>query len=181
MPQKQNLTPTMEDYLETLYLLNGEKGAIRVKNIAKKLGVKMPTVISMLKTLDEKGFIDYEKHEFLELTAKGRKVGKEIDRRHHIIHRFLTHILKIDSKLADEEACMMEHGMSPGTLNRLAKFMEFIQSCPRTGSSWLKYFEEYCKHGRTPERCIEHMEQFSDSMKDQLATLKTMDENGATL
>jgi len=48
---KKGLTPTMEDYLEAMYNLSKEKKAVRVKDIAKKLGVKMPTVTSMLKSL----------------------------------------------------------------------------------------------------------------------------------
>ena len=77
--KKQQLSSTMEDYLEALFLLSREKGAIRVKNIAKKLDVKMPTVTNMLKALSEKGMIDYEKHEYLELTQTGRAIVQEID------------------------------------------------------------------------------------------------------
>jgi DtxR family Mn-dependent transcriptional regulator len=154
------ITSTMEDYLETIFQLNREKGAIRVKNIAKKMGVKMPTVTNMLKTLNDKGLIDYEKHEYLELTRDGYKVGKEIERRHNAIRSFLTDILKLDPVSADEEACKMEHGMSSETLVRLIKFIEFVQSCPRTGESWLNYFEDYCRNGIKPERCEEHMKNF---------------------
>ena len=121
------ITPTMEDYLEAIYSLGKERRVVRVKNIAKRIGVKMPTVTNMLKSLSQKGFIEYEKHEFLELTQKGRKVGKEMDRRHQIIRNFLTDILKIDSVVADEEACKIEHGMSSETLERLTQFIDFIQ------------------------------------------------------
>ena len=157
----ENITSTMEDYLETIFLLNKEKGAIRVKNIAKKLGVKMPTVTNMLKTLSDRGFIDYEKHEYLELTDKGLEIGKEIEKKHNVISAFLTDILKIEPEIADEEACKMEHGMSPETLSRLTKFIEFVQACPRTGESWLNYFDEYCQNGLKPEKCKEHMKNFS--------------------
>ncbi|MBN1850557.1 MAG: metal-dependent transcriptional regulator [Deltaproteobacteria bacterium] len=177
MIQNQHLTSTMEDYLETIFILSREKGAIRIKNIAKRLGVKMPTVTNMLKNLNEKGFIDYEKHEFLELTEKGLAIGKEIDRRHEIIRSFLTDILKIDYWLADEEACKMEHGMSPETLNRLIKFIDFVQSCPMTGESWLKYFNEYCQFGFETEKCLEHMEKFSKEDKKELILRKKKDEN----
>lgn len=167
----QVITSTMEDYLETIFKLNQGKGAIRVKNIAKELGVKMPTVTNMLKTLSDKGFIEYEKHEYLELTDKGLEVGKEIESRHNIIRSFLTNILKLDSETADIEACMMEHGMGPETLNRLTKFIEFIQSCPRTGESWLHYFEEYCENGFKPEKCKEHMKNFAATCENNLINI----------
>ena len=55
------LTPTMEDYLEAIYNISQGKRVVRVKNIAKEVGVKMPTVTNMLKSLSQKGFIDYER------------------------------------------------------------------------------------------------------------------------
>lgn len=171
MPEKK-LTSTMEDYLETIFLLNKGKGPIRVKNIAKNLGVKMPTVTNMLKTLNEKGLVDYEKHEYLEITSEGIKVGSEIERRHNAIRRFLTDILKLDPVSADEEACKMEHGMSSETLVRLTKFIDFVQSCPRTGESWLNYFEEYCHSGIRPEKCEEHMKDFKLNCEPELINTK---------
>jgi DtxR family transcriptional regulator, Mn-dependent transcriptional regulator len=159
MAQKQ-LTPTMEDYLETFFLLSKEKGAIRVKNIAKRLGVKMSTVTNMLKTLSEKGMIDYEKHEYLELTKKGHAVGKEMFYRHQTFKSFLTDILKIDPDQADEDACKMEHAVSPATLEAFVDFMEFIENCPRGGAGWLEYFKDYREHGQPKDKCLEKMKQF---------------------
>lgn len=170
--QVENITSTMEDYLETIFLLNRGKGAIRVKNIAKNLGVKMPTVTNMLKTLSDRGLIDYEKHEYLELTDKGLAIGREIEKRHTAIRNFLTEILKLDAVTADEEACRMEHGMGPETLSRLTKFIEFVQSCPRTGESWLNYFEEYCQNGFKPEKCKEHMKYFTADCDSELSDIR---------
>ena len=143
---KKPLTPTMEDYLEAIFNLGKNKRIVRVRDIAKKLGVKMPTVTNMLKTLSEKGLIEYEKYEFLELTGKGSDVGNDIDQRHQILRRFLTDKLKIDFDQADEDACKMEHAVSPTTLERFVDFMRFIEDCPRGGASWLEYFNEYREH-----------------------------------
>ena len=77
---KKPLTPAMEDYLEAIYNLDKEKRVVRVKDIAKTLGVKMPTVTNMLKTLSKRELIDYEKYEYLELTKKGHRIGKEINK-----------------------------------------------------------------------------------------------------
>ena len=145
------LTPTMEDYLEAIYSISQGKRVVRVKNIAKEVGVKMPTVTNMLKSLSQKGFIDYEKREFLELTPKGRKVGKEIKRRHQIIRNFLTDILKIDSAVADEEACKIEHGMSAGTLDRLTQFIDLARASTGTDPNWHESFDECRPEDVTPE------------------------------
>jgi len=155
------LTPTMEDYLEAIYNISQEKKVVRVKDIAKRLGVKMPTVTSMLKTLGEKGMIDHEKYEYLELTGKGSDIGSEIDQRHQILKTFLTDILKIDHDQADKDACKMEHAVSPATLESIVEFMAFIENCPRGGNDWLELFNEYRKHGAPRDKCLERMKRFA--------------------
>ncbi|MBN1277026.1 MAG: metal-dependent transcriptional regulator [Deltaproteobacteria bacterium] len=137
------LTAVMEDYLEIIFTLSREKRIVRVRDIAKRLGVKMPTVTSMLKVLNDRGLIAYEKYEFLDLTDKGLSIGREINRRHRVLRNFLTDILKINIERSDEEACKMEHGISHFTLDRLVKFLEFIQDCSLSGSSLIDNFGEY--------------------------------------
>ncbi len=167
------VTPTMENYLEAIYNLDNEKRVVRVKDIAERLGVKMPTVTNMLKTLNERALIDYERYEYLELTQRGEDVGKEIDRRHHILRSFLTDILGIDFDKADEEACKMEHAVGASTMDRLVAFMDFIQSCPRTGENWLERFEEFRTHGRNRAKCLVHMKAFADEFEDRMKDIET--------
>lgn len=162
------LTSVMEDYLEAIFDLDREKKVVRVKDIAKRLDVKMPTVSSMLKTLNDRGLVNYEKYEYVELTKNGADVGKEMRRRHEVLLRFLTGVLEIEFKTADEEACKMEHTLSSTTLDSLTEFMEFIQECPRTGESWLNYFREYRLHGRRPEKCQARREAFSREFENQI-------------
>jgi len=166
------LTPTMEDYLEAIFNLGKEKRVVRVKDIAKRLGVKMPTVTSMLKTLSKRELIDYEKYEYLELTKKGLAVGKKIHRMHQVLRSFLIDILNIDFKKADEEACKMEHTISASTLDRFIEFMEFIQFCPRVGLDWLKYFDEYRLHGHKPDECLAKMKEFAGGFKTRIKTME---------
>jgi DtxR family transcriptional regulator, Mn-dependent transcriptional regulator len=172
------LTSVMEDYLETIFELDKEKRVVRVKDIAKRMDVKMPSVSSMLKTLNDRGLVNYEKYEYIELTKNGVKVGKEMRRRHEILLKFLSEILKIDFAIADAEACKMEHTLSGATLDRLTDFMEFIQTCPRTGESWLQYFEEYRMHGRRPLKCRERSGTFACEFKNQVDSLEGPDEKG---
>jgi len=171
------LTPAIENYLEAIFNLAKEKRVVRVKDIAKRLGVKMPTVTSMLKTLSERGLIDYEKYEYLELTEKGSGVGEEIDRRHHVLRSFLRDILGIDLDKADEEACKMEHAVGAATMDRFVLFMEFIQSCPRTGENWLEHFEEFRVHGKDREKCMEHMKEFANGFGIRIKDMETREGN----
>lgn len=172
-PAEKPLTSTMEDYLEAIFDLDKDKKVVRVKDIAKRLDVKMPTVTSMLKTLNDRGLVNYEKYEYVELTNTGEDVGREMHRRHRILFQFLTDILKIDHPTADEEACKMEHTLSESTLDSLTDFMQFIQTCPRAGESWLRYFEEFRRVGHVPERCDACTVQFPCELKEKLEGPKT--------
>jgi len=169
---KKELTPTMEDYLEAIYNLSQEKKAVRVKDIAKRLGVKMPTVTNMLKILSERGMIDYEKYEYLELTGRGSDIGSEIDQRHQTLKAFLTDILQIDRDQADEDACKMEHSVSPTTLERMVEFMKFVENCPRGGMDWLEHFNEYRTHGKQREVCLERMKRFVHEYDAEIRAMK---------
>jgi DtxR family Mn-dependent transcriptional regulator len=169
---KKPLTSVMEDYLEAIFELDKEKRVVRVKDIAKKMNVKMPTVSSMLKNLNDRGLVNYEKYEYVEITRSGANVGKEMRRRHEILLKFLTEILKIKFSVADTEACKIEHSLSTGTLDSLTDFMAFIQACPRTGERWLNYFDEYRRDGCLPEKCHARSEGFKCEFQDQVGTKK---------
>lgn len=169
------LTPVMEDYLEAIFDIDQDKKVVRVKDIAKRMDVKMPTVSSMLKTLNDRGLVHYEKYEYIELTKSGERVGKEMRRRHEVLNKFLTEILKIDARSADEEACKMEHALSSTTLDSLVDFMEFIQVCPRAGESWLEHFDEFRKHGSSPDKCSLREDDFSCSFKQRVQIMKEKD------
>ncbi len=169
---KKPLTYAMEDYLESIFDLGQEKKVVRVKDIAKRMKVKMPTVTSMLKALSERGLVNYHKYEYVELTQAGTKVGQEMRRRHELLFRFLTDILKVGTKKANEEACKMEHALSPTTLDRFTDFMDFIHACPRAGENWLEHFEDYRKHGKRVEKCLEKSEGFSKDFQKRVHVLK---------
>ncbi|GAU09714.1 DtxR family transcriptional regulator [Desulfoplanes formicivorans] len=166
------LTPAMEDYLEAIYQIGQEKKIVRVKDIAVKMDVKMPTVTSMLKNLGGRGYINYEKYGYVDLTGEGISVGREICRKHGVLYHFLKDILNVDPKTADEEACKMEHTLCSSTLDRLVKFMEFIQACPRTGEGWLEYFEEFIRDGRTHAKCARCTEDFTLEFKERVESLR---------
>lgn len=155
------LTSAMEDYLEAIFDIDKEKKFVRVRDIAKRMDVKMPTVSSMLKTLNQRGLVHYERYEYVELTRDGADVGQEMRRRHGVLFKFLTEILKVKPNVADREACKMEHTLSLETLDSLTDFMKFIQSCPRAGESWLENFQEYRLNGRQPEKCRTYRKEFS--------------------
>ncbi|MCD6569658.1 MAG: metal-dependent transcriptional regulator [Deltaproteobacteria bacterium] len=169
---EKRLTPTEEDYLEVILNLEKDKKIVRVKDIAEKMMVRLPTVTSMLNTLVQEGLVIHEKYEYVELTKKGKNIAREVWHRHITIRNFLTNILHIDDKIADEDACKMEHAITPVTLERFVKFMEFIKVCPRAGSDWVQNFDEYRLHGRLTGECIECMEDLGERLNAKIKDME---------
>lgn len=130
------LTSSLEDYLETIYLIISEKDAVRPKDIAQRMNVSNASVTGALRTLADKGMINYAPYDMITFTNEGRKVAVDILRRHELLKDFFVKVLGADSVEADKAACSMEHGISSDIVDRLAKFAEFIELCPRGGVSW---------------------------------------------
>lgn len=136
MKKRLKLSPNMEDYLEAILLIKNKKRVVRVRDIAKAKGVAFSSVNSALKTLAKLLLIEHDRYEFVDFTPKGNIIAKKIYNRHLILTKFLKDILGVDKKTAEEDACKMEHTLSPKSLDRLIKFMEFLKTC----SSEEKFF-----------------------------------------
>jgi DtxR family Mn-dependent transcriptional regulator len=127
----KEITPTMEDYLEAIGELRKKDEVVRVKNIARQLNVKMPSVTEALKALAKDGLIRHERYGYVELTQKGGRIAEEIYSRHRILFKFLNQILGIDARTADEDACKMEHTISSTVLEKLIEFIKTLEACPQ--------------------------------------------------
>ncbi len=105
------LSQSLEDYLEAIYYLERKNRVARVKDIAEHLNVQMPSVTGAVRNLRERGLVDYEKNSFITLTASGMKAASSVYNKHRIIHTFLHNMLDVDSETAEEIACKIEHSM----------------------------------------------------------------------
>jgi DtxR family Mn-dependent transcriptional regulator len=146
-------TASMEDYLEAIANLGEGSEAVRVKQISEMLGVKMPSVTSALKKLSERELVDHERYGRIKLTPEGDKVARDVIRRHKALTRFFAQALGIDRETAEEDACKIEHVISALSMERLAKFTEFIGACPLGGTNFPSRYEYYLEHGELPRDC----------------------------
>lgn len=130
MTQKNELSESLEDYLETILKLQTTKTVARSKDIAEALNIKRGSVTGMLKKLAANKMINYEPYGYVTLTPKGRKIAKEIEKRHLVIKDFLIRMLKLDDQTAEDTACRMEHALDNDTFSRFTAFIEAIDACP---------------------------------------------------
>ncbi len=135
----------IEDYLETIYDLSKKKGYARTRDIAAALKVKPPSVSQMVRKLGKLEYVKYERYGAITLTPKGKKIAKEIRKRHDLLSKFFRFIM-VPLKIADEDACKIEHHLHPKTVNQLLKFVEFATA--DENSEWLRRFGLYSKTGK---------------------------------
>lgn len=155
--KQQTLTASQEDYLEAIYNISEEKMAARAKDIAQYLDVKASSVTGALRTLGAMELVNYAPYDLITLTKKGKVAAKEIVNRHNALEKFLINVLGIDKKEADEAACKMEHSVPKEIVERLAKYSEYVERCPKGGINWESGFGYYCKTGCSDadcERCL---------------------------
>ena len=155
---------SMEDYLEAITLLGKENKPVRVTEISRALGVKKPSVTSALGKLSQQGLVEHERYGHVQLTTEGERIAQDVFRRHEVLRHFLVEILNVDPETAAEDACKMEHSLSPTSLERLAKFEEFVLNCPRGEPEWLRGFNYYFEHGERDEEFLARCQR-EDSIK----------------
>lgn len=154
-----DLSASLEDYIEAISHIVDEKKVARGKDIAERLKVSRASVTEALRALSKKGLVNYEPYEVITLTEKGKLVAEDVIRRHEALKDFFIKVLAIDDKIAEESACRIEHAAPPEVIDRLIRFVEFIEVCPRGGSKLIEGFSEYCEKGRTKENCEDCLSQ----------------------
>ncbi len=117
----------MEDYLEALYLLSrsGSSRHVRISELSEYLEVSKPTALEMVRKLADRGLVEYERG-LVKLTKKGRKIGKEVWDRHREIALFLR-FLGVDPKIAERDACAIEHSLHPQSFQKLRKLFHLLK------------------------------------------------------
>jgi len=167
MDRPSSLSPALEDYLEAISAVSEGDGVARVRDIAKRLSVRQSSVTAALRSLSEKGLVNYSPYEVITLTDEGEKIARSVRRRHRIIRDFLTNILLIDDATAEANACRMEHTMDKDVLRRLSRFAEFVRESPRTGDDWLLRFRYYFDHDGRLVSDDKAFAQWLDDLEDQ--------------
>jgi DtxR family Mn-dependent transcriptional regulator len=120
------MTQSLEDYLEAVGFLSEEDaGNVRVTDIAGKLGVSKPSVLTALRALEDRGYVEHERYRGVILTPSGKIRSAEIQARHEFLTAFLRDVVGVPLDVAEKDACRMEHVLSDVTLER----MRSIASC----------------------------------------------------
>jgi DtxR family Mn-dependent transcriptional regulator len=116
------MTQSLEDYLEMVSFLSDD-GEVRVTDIASRLGVSKPSVLTALKVLEEQGLLEHERYRTVYLTQKGKVEAQRIRDKHSLLTGFLKTIVGVSPETAETDACKMEHLLSEETFKKIKAMM----------------------------------------------------------
>lgn len=161
-PSCDELSASLEDYLEVIFHLEQSNRVARAKDIADQMNVQRASVTGALKALATRGLINYSPYSYITLTPQGRTLAHDIIRRHDTLREFFVTALQLSREEAEANACRIEHAIDPGAVDRLVCFLEFIKICPRTGVDWFDAFARYCQNGIRTSSCKECLKECLD-------------------
>ena len=116
-------TTVKENYLKAIYFLDREDRNISITELSNKLDVSKPTANNMVKSLQEMGWVVYQKYKPLQLTEKGRKAAAKIIRKHRLTEMFLYEIMGFGWEEVHEVAEQMEHIDSEKLFTRMDEML----------------------------------------------------------
>ncbi len=146
------LSEREEDYIRGILDVFEEKGYARIRDISYTVNVRPPSAVEMMKKLDKKRLIIYEKYGGVVFTPEGREIAIAIRNRHDIFKRFLEIIL-VPEDIAIKDAHILEHQLDPKTIIQFTKFVEFITSTkerPRLVSRSIEMFKKFSEKKDKP-------------------------------
>ena len=145
MVKKQNLSASLEDYLEAILNITNKTDVARSRDIAKSLGVSRASVTGALRVLKEKGLANYKPYGYVTLTESGQAAATEIVRKHNILKSFFIDVLGVETEVAHKAACKAEHELDPEIIQKLLSFIEFVTQSSNNGRDLADEFQNFCK------------------------------------
>lgn len=128
---KTSISHTEENYLKAIFKLSElQKSNITTNAISEKLKTSAASVTDMIKKLSGKKLIHYEKYYGVTLTEKGKKLAKDLIRKHRLWETFLVEKLNFSWDEVDELAEQLEHINSEILTDRIDDFLGYPKFDP---------------------------------------------------
>ncbi|MBN1236184.1 MAG: metal-dependent transcriptional regulator [Methanotrichaceae archaeon] len=140
---------TVEEYIEIIYALEIRDGRAATGKIASEMKIKPSSATEMLKKLQKEGLLQYETYAGATLTDCGKRLALELRSKHKAIADFLE-IIGVDRRVAERDACQMEHHVGRETMEKLERFVQFA-GLSSYEPLWVENFRRYCETGQPGE------------------------------
>ena len=167
--QQVVLSSALEDYLETIFEIVRERKMARVKEIARRRGVRPASVTPAMRRLADLDLINYIQREYIDLTPEGERLARRVYARHKVLDRFFSEVLQVPRAISSSDACAMEHAISDHTMDHMVRFLEFLIACPE-GKALLEKFHGCAWVNRQLPPCTTDCERLQNGeMEDSMS------------
>lgn len=123
-------SPIEENYLKTIFNLKSQSGKVSISQLSKKLKVSMPSANSMVRNLQKKGMVNYEKYKPVTLTELGKKAAALVIRKHRLTEMYLVEKMGFGWEEVHSIAEQIEHIDSPLFFERMDKILNYPRLDP---------------------------------------------------
>jgi DtxR family Mn-dependent transcriptional regulator len=123
-------SPTIEDYLQSIYSLETEGERVISARLARWMRVTPPTAWATVQRMQRDGMLTLDDKKTIHLTPHGRKLAENVARRHRLSELFLSDVLGLGWAEAHEEAHHFEHGVTPVIEKSIFKLLGNPRTCP---------------------------------------------------
>ena len=151
---KNELTESLEKYLLAIYEIVKVNQAARVKDVSNYLKIGGPATSDAVKTLAERGFINYVPYGIITITSKGKKKAEEKLFRHRTISNFLEKVLMVENEKVSQSAKQIEYSMPEDVLRKFVSFLTFMDKCSCKEPKWVKSFHKFLEQGKMQKKCL---------------------------
>jgi len=117
----------VEMYLKAIWHIKEKNEPVKISVIAKMLNVRQPSVVQMLKKLNEKELVEYNKAG-VTLTETGEKIGSSMMRNSRLLEVLMDSALKV--AIDEEMVCGIEHHMNIQFTDALCTMLNHPRKCP---------------------------------------------------
>mgnify|MGYP005838613407 CR=1 FL=1 len=123
-------TPTVEDYLGVIYVLNRDGEAVIGRKLAEWMEVSPPTVTATVQRMVRDGWVTMAEDKSIHLTEAGSRAAASVVRRHMLTELLLARVLGVPWSRVHEEAHKLEHNLTAETTARVAEVVSETSVCP---------------------------------------------------
>jgi len=117
----------VEMYLKAIWHIKERNEPVKISVIAKMLNVRQPSVVQMLKKLNESELVEYNKAGVF-LTETGEKIGSSMMRNSRLLEVLMDSALKVE--IDEEMVCGIEHHMNIQFTDALCTMLNHPRKCP---------------------------------------------------
>ena len=117
----------VEMYLKAIWHIRERGEAVKISTIAKMLNIRQPSVVQMLKKLNGKNLVEYNKAG-VNLTEEGERIGSSMMRNSRLLEVLMDSALKV--AIDEEMVCGIEHHMNKQFTDALCVMLKHPRKCP---------------------------------------------------